>query len=228
MILQGIRCYLRLNLAEVLPTKKKVFRNLKFLLAGTDAVFNLFADLRFILFKNVPADPSIYDLRSHLDRDLYEPVEYFNRDSLSRRGVEEINWILDYPWILEKKPDAESSKYYFSSVSRRFFYRIIRVKKVKSNRPGFVLVCVRDNHMTVPYLFSDEYIIIARILVNLMIELRCSMLTIFHVKLIPSISKIRSPFLFRKVIRKPYLISRNLGIDGDLKFQDGDGDCAFY
>lgn len=226
IIVNGIRGYLRLNLGEILPPKNSIFRRIGPVLSVADVIFNSIADLRFAFRAKLPQRD--YNVKDHLDSELYEFIDFYNSDNLTRRSLNEIRWILNHPWVLQKNPDTESRKYYFSSVSKRFFYRIIRIGDKTGNSSGFVMVLIRDNHMTVPYIFSDKYENIAGILIDLMVELKCSMLTIFHPGLVQAVKKVNGPFLFKKGIKRHYLIAKKISTSGNQKFQDGDGDCAFY
>jgi len=226
--MHGIRAYLRMNLGEILPPKNTLFRSIRPLLTFADSVFNLAADIRFKFFREYPMHDIKWKELTELDDTAADFIRNRNnRDNWTRRHALEITWILRNPWILEKSPDKESKKYYFSSVSNRFFYKIITVKDSKG-MTGFALICIRNRTMSVPYVFSENYDTIAGILVNYMVGLKCDMITVFHTELARAMKKISFPFLFKKEILKYYLISKSLEFIDGLKFQDGDGDCAFY
>lgn len=92
------------------------------------------------------------------------------------------------------------------------------------------MISIRDNNLNIPYIFSDHFHIdmISKFLINTMVNMRLNMLTTFNEELASSIKKIKSPFYFKKDIRKPYFISKKFEFITELNFQDGDGDCAFY
>jgi len=89
---------------------------------------------------------------------------------------------------------------------------------------------VRDGNITIPYVFfeKENAAEITKFLINTMIYNKLNIITIFNSTLIDSFRKLKIPFLFKKKIKKPYLISKKFDSIEDMNFQDGDGDCAFY
>ena len=231
LIKKGIRAYMRFNLAEILPPRANWLSRMKPVLRNIDLLLNWVGDTRFYFIRDF-ANPSFHwNFFNPADEIPAEFIDRFNLETWSRRGRTELQWILQYPWIIESHvPDHDSHRYYFSSVSKRFTYKIIRIPKSKGDTAAWVLICIRDNTMTVPYVFAENeyYESIARILIDIMIELKISMITTFHEQLTAALIKFRLPFLFKKTILKPYLIAKKLDFIGKLNFQDGDGDCAFY
>jgi hypothetical protein len=92
------------------------------------------------------------------------------------------------------------------------------------------MICIRSNNLTVPYIFCEvaQYEMISMILVNIMVELKLNMITVFQDQLAQAVTRCKGPFLLKKKIIKPYLITKKLEFINKLSFQDGDGDCAFY
>lgn len=227
----GFRGYMRFNLSEILPPKRRLFKRLFLLWKIVDLLSNLVCDLRFVFLREYQIADLKIEQCDAVDEAMAVFIESHNLDNWNQRGKNELNWILKYPWIIEQaQPDEESKKYYFSSVSSRFFYLLLRFTGRDGTINGLAMLCVRNNNLTVPYVFttnnsSDS---IARALVNTMIKYKLSMVTTFDTNLADSLQKFRIPFIFRKKVKKAYLISKNFGFIKDLNFQDGDGDCAFY
>ena len=158
-------------------------------------------------------------------------IAVHQQGNATKRGKTEFEWILNYPWIKEKAiPNGESEKYYFSSVSKRFRYEFHKATNADGRLVAVVMLCVRNNNLTVPYLFAEADTLgkIAGMLVNNMLKYKLSILTTFNPALTGHIAQLRRPFLLIRRIRKPYLISRHIPIASQLNFQDGDGDCVFY
>ena len=145
-----------------------------------------------------------------------------------RRGKQELEWIKRYPWVLEQEEDADSRRYYFSSVSKRFFYQQVEFQDNTGNISAFMMIAIRNNHLTVPYVFysKDMESILVKFLFNTMLDFQLNVLTVFHPELSEEIRKTNSPFLFKKKILRPYFLPKTLDLP-DLAFQDGDGDCVF-
>ncbi len=227
----GLRGYMRFNLADILPPKYEIFKKLTFILRISDRVLNALGDIRFLFYRAYKNTEIKYEHLNHLDKTIEDFINSHNKKNWNLRGKREIEWIMKYPWILEGvKNDFNTSRYYFSSFSKRFFYQLIKYSDHKENIVGLMLVCVRDNNLTVPYIYTDyKYLeIISKSLINIMVYLKINMITIFNEDLSQSIKNLKAPFLFKKEVKRPYLISKNLNYITELNFQDGDGDCAFY
>jgi hypothetical protein len=65
-----------------------------------------------------------------------------------------------------------------------------------------------------------------KFLFNTMLDYQLNMITVFHPELSKVILKIKSPFLYKKKIFRPYFIPKTLDLP-EPAFQDGDGDCVF-
>ena len=225
----GLRAYMRSNMATILPPKNKWFKRLRPAFTFADFLINSAASPRFLFFRGYHHDEVIVRDEEVLGESTARFISGQNSSSLTRRGRDELQWINEYPWIItQHKPDRNSNRYYFSSISPRFFYKMISFTDHSGNTSGFAMICVRDSQMTVPYVFSvSGYHYIVRVLINLMLEYHLSMITIFHEGLVASFKNFSIPFLFKKRINKPFLFSKKMEIK-ELNFNDGDGDCAFY
>lgn len=219
---------MRCNLAEILPPKGSWYKRIRPILTLTDFIVNAVGNLRFLFFRGYNTDYIKWSYIELIDEKISAFIKSKNI-SWTRRGRADLQWILDYPWIIAKsEPDSENLRYYFSSVSKRFLNRLIMISD-HGKITGFIMVTIRNNNMTVPYVFSDTgYDSISEILINIMIEQHIDMITLFHSELARNLSSYKIPFLHKKTILKPYLISRKLDFIDELRFNDGDGDCVFY
>lgn len=226
----GLRCYLRLNLSEILPPKKTVFAKLKGLLKILDYAFNFFADSRFPLFSWKKLNELKYEYHLDFNELPEELIESSTTENFIQRGKEELNWIIKHPWLIQgTTEDDQSSRYYFSLLSKRFINQIISFYD-KKEVVGILFITIRDNNLTVPYLFSDKKNtdIIAKFLIKKMVDLKLNMITTFNEMLSDALKKQRKYFIYSKTIKKPYFISKQVEDFDNLNFQDGDGDCVFY
>jgi hypothetical protein len=130
--------------------------------------------------------------------------------------------------VLEGKEDAESRRYYFSSVSKRFFYQQVEFRNENSEVVAFLMLSIRNNHLTVPYVFYKPGLAptLVRFLFNTMLDYQLNMLTVFHPVIAEQLRKTRSPFILKKKTLRPYFLPKTLDLL-DPAFQDGDGDCVF-
>jgi GNAT superfamily N-acetyltransferase len=225
----GIRGYLRFCLAELLPPKGGVFPRIKPLLQLVDFIFNLANAIRLVFYPAYKVDPGIhYEYVEEIGPEAEELINNCNQQYLIKRGKPELEWINSYPWVLEKEEDTDSRRYYFSSVSKRFFYQNVEFRDETRTVTAFLVLSIRNNHLTVPYSFFKKGMesALTRFLFNTMLDYQLNILTVFNPELSEEIRKSPSPFLFKKKIIRPYFVPKTLDLM-ELAFQDGDGDCVF-
>lgn len=228
-IKSGIRGYMRFCLAEILPPKKIIFKRIKPFLQLSDFIFNVGNSIRLAFYQGYKPDPSVhYEYVEEISEDTVKLIDHCNQSYLAKRGKQDLEWIEKYPWILEQEQDADSGRYFFSSVSKRFFYQKVEFRDETGAVTAFLMVTVRNNNLTVPYVFLKEGMepVLVKFLFNTMLDYQLNILTVFHPALSEEIRKSKSPFLFKKKILRPYFIPKTLDLPG-LEFQDGDGDCVF-
>ncbi len=228
----GTRYWFRLNMATVLPPKHKVFRMLKPLLSAFDFVGNKVCGL---LVKTRQNSDSQYTttITNTLDNTAKEFIEQNPTDSASKRGVAELDWILNYPWIKSSGDTEEAKKYYFSSLDTSFSQHIIMVSE-GCRTVALMLVNRRRNCVSVPYLFTDSANpnaarIAAEALIGYCHDTKSDMLTVFNKELCGEINLFPKKAIHQKEITRPYFLGKKVApllVEG-VWFQDGDGDCVF-
>jgi GNAT superfamily N-acetyltransferase len=227
--LTGIRCYLRFCFAEILPPRGGFYERIRPLLRVYDFSLNVINSIRLVFYPGYKPDPTLrVDYVEEIGPEAEELINTCNRGYLNRRGKPELEWIHEYPWVLEQEEDADSRRYYFSSVSRRFFYQMVEFRDESDAVTAFLMLSFRNNHLTVPYVFYREGMEpgLVKFLFNTMLDYQLNMLSVFHPGLSPVIKNTRSPFLLKKQILRPYFLPKTLDLS-DPSFQDGDGDCVF-
>ncbi len=225
----GIRGYLRFCLAEILPPRGDVFARIKPILAALDFIFNCGNAIRLVFYPGYKLDPGLhYEYVDEIGPEAEELINICNQSYLIKRGKPELEWINKYPWVLEQEEDADSRRYYFSSVSKRFFYQNVEFRDEMGTVTAFLVLSIRNNHLTVPHAFFSKGMesALVRFLFNSMLDYQLNMLTVFNPELSEEIKKSPSPFLFKKKVHRPYFIPKTLDLP-ELAFQDGDGDCVF-
>jgi hypothetical protein len=231
-IRMGTRGYLRLPLADILPSKNKAFRTMKWLFAAADFIFNIFWDLRLQIWKNRNQMDKKYECEfvSEWDSSTLNLIQRESAMELIRRGEAELTWIRDYPWIIQGSPDVNARRYQFSSHKRRFEHQ--RIKISEGNQIiAFLIITLRDNHLKVPYLYYNKGSIpvVTNFLLHFMLSRHVSYISVFREDLAEFIIKYHAPMIWKKRITRYAAVSNDLaGILPEVySLQDGDGDSVF-
>ncbi len=233
--LNGIRVYLRFPLAEVLPPKNSLFRNLKPAFNVFDRLLNTVGDLRF---RNSQGNRTSRQERTEeiqsLDEETIDYIKRWRDDNFTCDIVNKLKWIEAWPWILEKsQPDETDKKYFFSSTAQKYENIQLKVYNSENQFVAYLMIIVIGNKLTIPYFFSSKEAItlIPDIILSKMIQFKLSYTTIYHPQLIDEMWKQRKGYIFKKSIPRNYYCSvglkNNLPDSKKLTWQDGDGDAAF-
>ncbi len=219
--------WVRSNAHEILPRKIPSLHALTLFLRLGDALVNLFLNLRLRLWNDGNVAVELSDT---LDDEAAQFITMRNGSELTRRGVAELRWIVERPWILSASA-AEPGRYYFSSVAREFSCRFVKVRDASNQLVALMMLSHRDGHVTVPYCYCDAANVemMARAVGRILFESKASMFTCFNAELIDRLERIGFPFLYKRQITRPWIVSAKFkGIDfTKTTVQDGDGDCAF-
>ncbi|MCW3125310.1 MAG: family acetyltransferase [Bacteroidetes bacterium] len=229
----GLRCYLRFNLHEVLPKKNEKYKPYSSLLKLVDAVANIPVDVKL---KRLPplkySQHRFEPVSGHVRDDVDQFIRSFQAYSFERRDVRDLNWIMEYPWLVQSGTTEESHRYHFSSVADRF--QNLSVKMMDGDRMiGFLHLTIRDNHLKMPYAFISKENVrdVMEYIYDVMLTLRLNMLTVFHKDIVAYLQQNSNSFIYKRPIKRNYIITKKLDAhfaDKDkLIIQDGDADCAF-
>ncbi|MGC9330351.1 MAG: GNAT family N-acetyltransferase [Bacteroidales bacterium] len=140
------------------------------------------------------------------------------------RGANDLEWILKYPWVKEKR---QKQAYFFSHRAKRFYYRFIALKD-EGNTTGFAMLQYRDGYLKVPYfqLDSDGHTELAIYLVKFCKKHKIKLMTIFDPVLSEAVSMVRHPFLYKKQKSQNVYAAWKPSCRHPL-VSDGDGDYVF-
>jgi GNAT superfamily N-acetyltransferase len=231
IVKQGLRLYIQSDLATILPPKHPFFRRSSWLLKGMDSVFNLIFDARLKLLK--PTNPSArFEYIDNIDEESNQFLKRFQKGELSKRSAEEINWILNYPWILSApQKSALDRKYYFSSTAKSFRYVGLQLRNASNDITALMIFSIRDGVLKLPYIYHDDCLgDVIKVINQHIVKWRIKTFTTYHRELADQLRKVKSPAVFKKEVERPYLVSFELEemlSSSDFILQDGDGDCAF-
>jgi len=233
---EGIRGYLRLNLAYLLPKKDEKWNKWKPFLRGIDALFNVPNALRLKGWKSASLKSKglSFEYLSEIDDESWTFIEANKSKELMNRSREDLTWLVKNPWLLSSGlKDHNAKRYHFSATDIAFTFLNIKVYDDKLNMLGFLLISIRDKNMKVPYAYfldgAAEQIL--AVLYEHLLSLKLDMLTVFHPKLVQSIKNNKTPFFKTRNFKRHYIISKVLGeqlaATPNFTIQDGDADAVF-
>jgi GNAT superfamily N-acetyltransferase len=228
---QGIRLYLRADLATLLPPKKEIFQKNKALLRSVDQGINAVADLRL---PNADLSKELFTLEypAEVDDEASEFIASKQQNELFKREKEELNWILQNPWILSTpEKDTLNSRYHFSSVDKLFQFHVVKVRGTESELIAFLVFAQRHNSLKLPYCYHNgDLETVWKAIRHELLRLRISTFTTFQSELVQYIhANDRLAFVHKKVTRNYIVSTRFDSFIGNtpVSIQDGDADCSF-
>lgn len=229
-IKQGVRLYIRSDLAKLLPPKNKYFRKTKSLWHLTDLVINLILDLRFV-FQNRKISGA-WEVVNDINDDLQKFIHHRQENQIFRRGQEELNWIMKYPWIKSGHADSQSKKYYFTSIAGIFEFKAMKLTDDMGKIVAFLMLARRDHSLKIPYCYFEEHFMdpVIACITSHLLQWKIKTCTLFHPRLVSYFQENKFPALFLRPFQRHYIISKvfeEFDPATDYDIQDGDADCAF-
>ena len=227
---QGVSGIARLNLCRLLRRRLPSLAKLRTVLKAVGAIVNMWIGIRQFWWRESHRLPDSCRIEyfTELDREADEFIQRHSSDGLTRRGARELNWIVNYPWIV-CAPLARRSSFHFSAQVES--YSVYRIKIYElGGLVAVLLLTVMEGHVTVPYCYhSGHGKLIARMLCHFLIAQQAERLTVYEPELIKELSVQRFPWLGMIHKRRTWIWSRECVEQGSNEFsmQDGDGDCAF-
>ena len=222
----GIRLYLRADLATLLPPKRPVFARVRPLLRVLDRAANAVLALRG------HGKPPVRALE-YMDSIDAEAAAFIARRQgrqLTRRGVPELNWLLQNPWLRSAPaPDADGCRYHFSSAANPFAFYALKVRDAQGQLVAVLIVARRDNALKLPYCYHSGNVgLVAEVVFALLRQWRIATFTAFEPALVQFLSTQATPALLKRPIFRKYMVATALaGLPEVVELQDGDGDASF-
>lgn len=225
--LNGRRWYLQSDLARILPPKSKYFNKIKPLLTTFDTASNALLRISNIFKNPVNKLNNVTELNDELTQFIIQ----FNQDTAFQRDGDTLQWMLQYPWLVQSKPTIDSVRYYFSSVADQFVSKAFTIQNDKNQIAGFILIMVRDGHLKIPILhYNCSIQEVAKVVKSIVRQYQVKTFTLYHPELIHHLQSKNAFFAFSKAIVRKYLISTVFWVELDhiaVPLSDGDGDTAF-
>jgi predicted N-acetyltransferase YhbS len=234
--LEGQRGYLRFNFHEILANKYSLFNKISPLLNLTDIALNAFNEIRLFFWKRrIRIDFNRIQYLNQIDIETSDFVSLKQKKELTRRGIEELNWIIKYPWILNtSNGDSSSHKYHFSSFDESFENITLKMTNKDGNIIAFLMFVFRSKHLKIPYCYFEEEKIeeVINIIFYHMLEKKIKMVTVFNPDLITYFKTRKTPFFHLRKMKRGYIITKKIfesfnASKTQVHIHNGDGDCAF-
>ena len=226
----GLRMYLNLNLAHILPPKSNLFKTLKPCLICFDFCFNIFNNLRLqILNKSINKPKLDYIETESINSEISKYLSNNHHKIFFKRNTEEYNWIEKYPWITEQKQEIN---YNFSQYAKDINRTYISIK-LNNKLVGFLILFKRNSILTIPYFhLNNEHIYDAVLyLKQYMIKNNIAYFTTYIPQLVTEFNKPQKIFLKKKQQKTNYYacnsLFNNISDLKNIELQDGDGDMSF-
>jgi len=228
---QGIRCYLRFNLATLLPTSRPKLKSAKPLLRLADFILNGVNGIRLGLYSKKSANGFHVEVVQQIDSEARDFILSNNHLEFLKRNETDLEWLLNNPWLGNQKQDQIDAKSYdFSVYAKHFEFNIIKIKTA-THLKAVLILAERDDALKVPYCWLEAGIepIAIQVIWQYMLKHKLSILTLYQQALIPFLKTTKHPFYLQRPFSRHYLISKNMAphIPKKVLIQDGDGDCAF-
>ena len=229
-IKKGLRWYIRSDFARILPPKKSSYAKLKTLLKVGDVCLNIFLSVKLAFFKKQTCKLKIEPV-SQIDTEIENFISTFQEKQLFKRKSTELNWILNFPWILSAPEDELSKKYHFSSLANSFEFSAYKFYNSENELVAFIILAKRDFAFKTPYIYFEKEVAaeIAHFINSQIINLKIKTFTTYNKDLIEVLKTTSSPAFHHKTVERKYLISKVFGNQDYDSFdiQDGDADCSF-
>ena len=232
--LEGCRGYLRFNFHEILIGKSSFFRKIIPLLKLIDNSINVFNEIRLFFWrKKIHIDLNKVEYINEIDSETSTFISLKQKEELTRRNSDELNWIIKYPWILNAPDeDAFSRKYHFSSLDKSFENISLKVFDNNNQIIGFLMLVFRNNNLKIPYCYFEEKnsVEVLNVLFYHILKKKVNMVTVYNPSIVNYFKTRRTPFFHLRKMKRGYIITKTIfGSWGTSKIQtqDGDGDCAF-
>jgi len=224
---QGFDYYIRARFTKLIVSKYPVLSKVEKLIQSTEALVNQVFSFWKWLHPRLQVSPNIRtDQRFDEDLDRFL-MNYTLEKKLNQRSANYFKWIYEYRWVKEGKRDKQSERYFFSSVSDRFTYIPVRIYD-KQQLNGFAFLKIRDNALTVSFLYADDKYLkdMAAYIFNIAKTEQIDLITCYDVRLCRFLQRQQSRFILKRKRRQPYLFPLSLTCSVNA-LQEGEGDSVF-
>jgi hypothetical protein len=233
--IKGLQVRLRFNLTAVILRKFPGMKLLRVLFKTIDAILNEIVNLRSFLWKRRCKNhlQLSYEYISCIDAETDDFMQRHHQQDLTRKGKAELNWMIQYPWIVSAPlKDSAGRRYYFSARANRFYFLGVKVFAPNHEMIGLFILKMRDDKASVVYSYFDGShapAIVAAVVHNTL-AMDVSTLNLYDEKLVAAFSELSCPYWSTRSVSRGFLLSKALADipAADSRLHGGDGDLAFY
>ena len=233
--LKGLDIKLRFNVSGTFLRKRPALKPLRLLLKLFDGITDEIAIFRSHTWqrRNGILPRLTFEYISSVDEETGQFIQKHNRQDLTRKAAVDLNWIMNYPWILSAPRKGSAGKrYYFSSRADRFFYLGVKVFEQQKAMVGFVLLKVRDDRMSIVSAYFDPRHAqsVTAVAVYHALKMDIRILSLYDELLVKSFADLRCPCWSSKRSSRGFSLSKTFAEIPltDCRLHGGDGDLAFY
>ena len=233
--LKGLDIKLRFNASGAVLRKRPALRPFRLLLKLFDGLTDEIVNLRSHIWQrnNAILRHLTFEYISTVDEETGEFIKRHNRQDLTRKTGADLNWIMNYPWILSAPlKDSAGKRYYFSSRSDRIFYLGVKVFEQHNEMVGFFLLKVRDDRMSIVFSYFDprHALSVTAVAVYHALKTGIRILSLYDELLVKSFAELRCPCWSAKRNSRGFSLSKAFADIplGDCRLHGGEGDLAFY
>ncbi len=225
--LKGFRYFIKLNSAEILPKRKKIFVIVKPILLLIDYLVNFSLKIKNKSFRKTENIQVKY--LNSVDDETEIFLNKLNKKELFKRGKDELNWILNYPWVIQGNK-KNTQFYYFSETAKKFENYLVKIYK-KEQLIGVLLLNNHDGLVKIPYIYfkQKDVNLIVQFIYQFLEEQKAISLLTFNKSINKAIQNNKNPFWKINEHNKEFVVSKSLAkyVESEFNFQDGEGDYVF-
>lgn len=224
---QGFDYYIRARFTKLIVSRYPALEKLETVIQLAETLVNQVFSFWKWLHPRLKVSPNIYS-DERFDELLDEfLINYTRENNLNQRNASYFKWIFENRWVKEGKRDKQSERYFFSSVSDRFRYIPVRIYD-NHELCGFAFLKVRDNTLTVSFLYAGEKYLndLAAYIFNIAKSEQIDLITCYDIRLCRFLQRLKSRFILKRKRRQPYLLPLSLSCSASA-LQEGEGDSVF-
>ena len=230
--INGIRGFMRFKWRKIIPARYPKLKAIEFLFGWMDWLLNVAYAIRIAIWDVLQKEDFQIKRINTIDHQATDFITKHNNNELIGRGQDELNWIIQQPWLEVNKDGVGpmSQTYFFSAYAKQFENIVLKVWH-KKEMVAVLFMTLRDGELKLPYAYfeKEKAALVGKVIVRKMIEFRAETFVCFNKELWTYFRENSGPFYHLRLIDKTFGYSSELEkyMNEDVVIQDGDGDVVF-